>query len=202
MKIVKESIRFERGDPYGTLGIGSRVLIEKWAEEKLDGFWGRKIEGDKIYYYGNALMWEWDLMDSLPHYIKFGFIKGNVWAHHCRLKTLRGFPPIIGGDLDIENNIDLKSLEGGPEEIGGNLHLHNTGLTSLKGFPKRIGTDKGIEWNHSIQDEGSPRAGEIYVGKDPYFIGPKGLNIPPEDLEDELRKICQFSSLIFNPFFS
>ena len=69
----------------------------------------------------------------------------NVYIpQRTNIKSLKGLPEKISGDLEIGWQEYLQSLEGAPKKIGGNLSFHN--LKSYKGMPEEVGGDV-ILWN-------------------------------------------------------
>ena len=74
---------------------------------------------------------------------KFGKINGTFDCSNCKnLKSLEGGPIEVGGTFDCSNCKNLKSLEGGPIEVGGDFDCSNCyNLKSLEGSPKVVGRD-------------------------------------------------------------
>jgi len=79
-----------------------------------------------------------DQMDKLP--VKFKEVEGVFFCDGCSLKTLEGFPDIIGSWCEVSHN-DLTSLEGGPSEVGGSFSCAFNNLTTLEGGPDIVGGD-------------------------------------------------------------
>jgi hypothetical protein len=70
--------------------------------------------------------------------IRFGKVSGNFYCHNNQLTTLEGSPGEVGGGFDCSRN-PLKSLKGAPEIIRGNLYLYNSLLNyNLKSFLDEI----------------------------------------------------------------
>ena len=148
MKIVRESINFERGgDPKAAMGIGRRLMIEDWIEavnsheiySEYDAhsksnrnpenhIAGYHINDDLTIDvrtnsgFGDALIIRGQEMVELPEFIQFGRCDGNFYINVSRLKTMRGFPKIVTGHLCVNHN-QLTSLDYLPEEIGGGLYI-------------------------------------------------------------------------------
>ena len=69
---------------------------------------------------------------------KFGCISGNFDCSHCaNLKSLEGGPKEVGGRFYCFSCTSLTSLKGAPKEVGEDFDCsHCTSLTSLEGAPK------------------------------------------------------------------
>ena len=142
MKLVKESISFQRGiDPKETLGIGQKYLIEKWLEEmKIKDY---IIRDDMTIDVGAVELRDKGIV-MLPEYIKFNRV-GEFQIRRNKLISLRGSPEYVETFFVCDNN-QLTSLKYSPKECGyfsctGNL------LTSLEGCPKIVHNDFWCEDN-------------------------------------------------------
>lgn len=107
--------------------------------------------------------------------VKFREIKGSVWISNCMLETLIGLPEKIDGgiyltntrikdlkfcpktlgategDLVLQNNRNLVSLEGCPEKISGDFTLNDCHhITSLEHAPKEVGKTYKVEACNSL----------------------------------------------------
>ena len=68
--------------------------------------------------------------------IKFGKVVGNFDCSSNQLTSLKNSPKVVTRDFICDDNKELKSLVGGPEEVGGYQYIcDNTGISSLKGVP-------------------------------------------------------------------
>ena len=85
-------------------------------------------------------------------------IKGNFVVHSRKLKSIKGGPEEVGGDFDCRRCKSLKTLEGGPEEVGGNFYCSSCSLlTNLKGAPKEVGGYFDCNYCESLKTlEGAP----------------------------------------------
>lgn len=113
MKIVREYIEFERtNDPYYNMGIGKKAMIEKWLKD-----YG--INPDDYIIHDNL---EIDIINDLylvdkeltefPEFIKFNHVYGGFYAAGNNWKSLKGFPRIIEGDLQLSSPSHLSGLKG------------------------------------------------------------------------------------------
>lgn len=84
---------------------------------------------------GGAIYLSYPTMRKLP--VTFKEVKGDFIIGPCGLKTLAGFPQIVGGNFKVEGN-DLTSLQGGPTHVGKNYNVSNNKLTSLAGAPQHV----------------------------------------------------------------
>jgi len=119
------------------LNIGRLSLIKSWLEEHFI----RKYEINddfSIDIDDNINFQHIKIHGSLPEYIQFNVISGNLDACDCDLITLRGFPKMIKGYLWVEGN-KLKSLKFCPEYVQQNVSFENNPLSSLENGPVTIG---------------------------------------------------------------
>ena len=63
----------------------------------------------------------------------------NFDATNTKITDLNGGPKYVTGNYRVNHVGYLKSLEGGPTEVGGGFYFSQTGVKSLKGSPKRVG---------------------------------------------------------------
>lgn len=87
--------------------------------------------------------------------VTFNKINGNFTWHYGKLKSLKGFPKEVYGNLSIVNN-NITTLEGSPvEKVTGTFNCSNNKLKNLKGSPKECG--EFIAINCGLESlEGSP----------------------------------------------
>ncbi|MDD5649179.1 MAG: hypothetical protein PHF86_01995 [Candidatus Nanoarchaeia archaeon] len=157
MKIVKESINFERGlDPKESMNIGIKPKITDWlynyfivtSQATKQSYF--KINDDlTIDIYGFfATSWK----GNFPDYIQFNKIFTNknnngdfqIGAGN-KMNTLRGCPKIVEGNFDCTKN-NLKNLIGGPIIVEGTYYCGQNPLESLEGLAKEIGS--GLSCNN------------------------------------------------------
>jgi hypothetical protein len=123
MKLVKESISFQRGeDPKNTLGIGTRHLIEKWLNEM---HITRYIINDDmtIDIKFNVIIYKKNL-SLLPEYIQFNKIRDSFICRENQLTSLKGCPKIVGNVFSCSGN-QLTSLEGCPRVVKHHFICHS-----------------------------------------------------------------------------
>jgi hypothetical protein len=87
-------------------------------------------------------------MDELN--VEFGIVTGNFSAKSIKLKSLKGFPIQVTGNLDISRN-DLVDLEGCTPIVGGNFIANNNDLKTTKGFPQSVGGNVELQDNYIIE---------------------------------------------------
>lgn len=99
--------------------------------------------------------------------VKFREIKGSAWISNCMLETLIGFPEKIEGGIYLTNT-RIKDLKFCPKSLGeteGDLILQNNrNLVSLEGCPEKVSGDFTLSDCHSINslENGPKEAGKTY----------------------------------------
>jgi hypothetical protein len=73
-------------------------------------------------------------------------IGGNLDASDCRLESLEGFPKFVGGAVVLQRN-KLQSLKGLPETLYHDLRIDHNSLTDLNGISKYILGDLSMSAN-------------------------------------------------------
>lgn len=81
---------------------------------------------------------------EIPEILKDVSIEGALGLSNNNLRSLKNCPRKIAGLFSCTNNRGLRSLIGGPEEVG-YIDLHNCNLTSLEGFPKLIKSNSRVD---------------------------------------------------------
>lgn len=84
--------------------------------------------------------------------VKFKEIQGSVWICNCSLETLIGLPSSIDGSLCIINS-RIKNLRYAPKQLGedGDLVIQNNrNLISLEGCPEEV-MDFNLSDNHHLK---------------------------------------------------
>lgn len=85
----------------------------------------------KYIVYGDVDISNFNITE-LP--FSFKMVKGNFECNHGKFTTLKGFPEIIYGGLNLENN-DLENLDYFPKKIRGSyINLSNNKLTNIIGM--------------------------------------------------------------------
>lgn len=72
-------------------------------------------------------------MDLTEIPLKFNKVSGSFYCHDNQLKSLVGGPKEVGRNFDCYNN-QLTSLERSPIELGGSFYCYKNQLTSLEGY--------------------------------------------------------------------
>jgi hypothetical protein len=139
-KLISESLHnFKKKDnPLDSLGVGKRVLIENWLKKMrisdyviLDNL-TINVKDDVNLNFNNII--------QLPSFIKFNYISGSFYCHHCLLVNLNGMPNSVWGTFNCSFN-DLTNLEGCPQLIERHFICEFSKLTSLNGGPKEVKGD-------------------------------------------------------------
>jgi hypothetical protein len=102
-------------------------------------------------------------LKEIPEILNGVHIKGDFDVSFNVLKSLNNSPVKVDGAFKCMYNRNLKSLLGGPKEVG-NIIVHNCSLRDLNGFPK-IKKDNGhvdVSGNRLTSLVGLPK---IVVGK-------------------------------------
>jgi len=126
MKLVKESISFQRGvDPKNILGIGKRHLIEEWIKK-----WKDEAK-TKSYTINSDLSIDVDSfhifaveMGNFPEYIQFNRSENHFSIQRAGITTLRGCPVWVGGIFSYSENL-LTSLEFCPKYIENTFYCYD-----------------------------------------------------------------------------
>jgi hypothetical protein len=122
----------EESDPIRDMGIGTKVLIEKWIKKINNSRQVKKRNCDGIRNYEiingfinvNRFTALPDFCGDFPEYIKFGTIKGDFIISSCGLTTLRGCPHTVTGDFMCAYN-KLTSLKYAPKHVKGEFSCEN-----------------------------------------------------------------------------
>ena len=129
--------------------------------------------------------------------IKFGRVEGDFSVASCGLNSMEGFPVEITGYLQANGN-KFEDLKGCPQKIGGNLQLNNNlELKSLVGCPDEIEGNFNIESCRSLTSlEGSPRkvGGSMNCGG----TSIKSLKGAPEEIGAKVRSTSFSADSCFN----
>jgi hypothetical protein len=97
------------------------------------------------------------IQDSMIDWSSLYEVKGDVVIKNTKIKSLNGFHAEIAGDLDIENNKSLTSLEGLTATVERNFYCSENNLTSLKGCPEIVKEHFGCSDNKLKTLEGGPK---------------------------------------------
>jgi len=124
-KLISESLdkyNFEKkSDPLTSLGIGRKIMIEKWLE-KMKRSGNYTINDDYTIDAGNVDLDNRDLFE-FPDYIQFNKVTGWFDIRNSKLTSLRGCPEIVDNDFICSWNY-LTSLEGCPKLVKGKFICH------------------------------------------------------------------------------
>ena len=155
MKLVKESLSFERGQsPKISMGVGKIAQIRAWLDEM--GIVDYTINDDLTIDVDENVDLSLKDLIKFPEFIIFGNINGYFDCSINHLISLKGAPKSTKKGFYCSHN-DLTSLEGAPEIIGCSFNCSGNKLTSLQYSPKTIGSDFICSNNMLISLFGSPR---------------------------------------------
>lgn len=147
MKLVKEHIIFEKftedSDPIKDMGIGSRMLIQRWLDKYKNNIKNPIINNDLTIDAQYINFFEVKLK-FLPEYINFNYLSGDISFYNSGLINLRGFPKHVDGNIYLGCNKfkNLKHIPLGYYEKSF-VFFENNFLTSLEGCPKIVRRDFG-----------------------------------------------------------
>ena len=104
---------------------------------------------------GDIAIWSDDLIDKkFP--IKFGYVSGNFNCSNINVKTLEGCPIEVGRDFNCHSN-ELTSLEGCTQKVGGGFYCGHNQLISLEGCPQEVRGYFSCTYNKLTSLEGCPQ---------------------------------------------
>ena len=137
MKLVKESLSFERGQsPKASMGVGKIAQIKAWLDEMEVANY--TINDDFTIDVNKTVILQHRDLKEFPSFIKFGKIEEFFSCSHNRLTSLEGAPKSVKGDFYCYEN-QLTSLEGAPKSVRGCFDCSDNQLTSLEGSPESVG---------------------------------------------------------------
>jgi hypothetical protein len=152
-------------DPIKDMGIGRKLLIEKWLNEiKINDYKLTKKYSINVY---NSVFLDDENLSDFPEYITFNHIMGGFHIKNNNLNSLRGCPYSVSGSfISSNNNLTnlkngphivkevyaashnrLESLEGIAEIVGRSIYINNNNLKSLEYIPTIIKGDLDISEN-------------------------------------------------------
>ena len=89
--------------------------------------------------------------------LKFNVVYGDFLCFNNQLKTLEGGPKEVGGSFNCSDN-ELTSLVGAPIRVGGEFYCGHNKLVSLEGSPKEVGGNFNCNSNSQLKTlEGAPK---------------------------------------------
>lgn len=98
-----------------------------------------------------------ELVDSIGSIgVQFGKVK-DYTVKGTRLINLEGSPTECDGNVLINQNLRLKSLQGGPQIVNGNFNCSGNKLTNLEHFPAQIKGYINLAGNNLTSLEGAPK---------------------------------------------
>ena len=151
MKLVREILYEDHmnfteqdTDPIKDMGIGRKILIEKWLSEiKIDDY--KLTKKYSINVYNSVFLDDENLME-FPEYILFNHITGGFHIKNNNLNYLRGCPYSVSGSFIVSNN-NLKNLKDGPRIVKEVYAASKNSLETLEGIAEIIG--RGIYLNYN-----------------------------------------------------
>ena len=180
MKLVKESLSFERGQsPKFSMGVGKIAQINGWLDKMevknytINDDFTIDVDGDVNLCYKN--------LEKFPEFIKFGKIEGYFSCSNNYLYSLKGAPKTVGRGFGCYSN-RLTTLDGAPDTVGEDFNCSNNKLISLEGSTKSVGLGFYCAYNQLTSLDGAPES----IGGGFYCKG----NIKKFTRED-VQKVCQ-----------
>ena len=167
MKLVKESLSFERGQsPKTSMGVGRIVQIKKWLDHMRIEKENYTINDDHTIDIVNDVDLTYKELREFPEFIKFGkIIGGGFDIDHNYLTSLRGCPDIVQGYFSCQYN-NLTSLEGMPGSIRGYVFCeYNPGKFTEKDVRKYTVIKGILKESLSFERGQSPKA-SMGIGKE------------------------------------
>jgi len=195
MKLIQESIthNFSRGesDKLSTMSLGKKAFIIKWLNEY--DITNYEINEDlTIDVYDDVRLMARQIKE-FPEYINFNLVSGVFDISSNGIRNLRGCPKIIGEKFNAGYNF-LKTLEGGPQQVGTdwghNYDCNHNELISLKGAPEFVG--------HNFYCINNLLSSLEYA---PYYIG-GSFDARENDISlEEQRKFRKFNGVVRHIYF-
>lgn len=132
--------------------------------------------------------------EELPDGVTFGDYKGSFSVKGSNMKSFRGFPQKITGDLNL-SNCKFSSLDGCTQEIGGSFYCDSqkgeTSLINLEGGPQKVASTYDCHNNSLTSLVGAPKV--VPSGFDCSSNKLESLVGGPEEVGGEYR--CQNNEL-------
>jgi len=128
-------------------------------------------------------------LKEIPEILNGVHVKGDFDVSFNVLKSLNNSPVKVDGAFKCMYNRNLKSLLGGPKEVG-NIIVHNCSLRDLNGFPKikKANGHVDVSGNRLTSLVGLPK---IVVGKLSIYNNPglKTLTGCPEHIKGDFEAL-------------
>ena len=115
-KMDKKSVNFKRtGDSLEDMSLGMKARISQWLDMKdIEGY---RIKEDFTIDVAKDVNLVGQELDELPEFINFNKIWGGFYAGGNPWQSLKGFPKIIYGDLQINSISNIMD----PNDINPNI---------------------------------------------------------------------------------
>jgi hypothetical protein len=88
--------------------------------------------------------------------VKFGVVTGGFSCSDVNIKSLEGSPIEVGGDFKCSRN-PLTSLVGSPQKVNGGFYCTDTKIVDLVGSPRYVGRSFYAVDNNFSSFEGAPK---------------------------------------------
>jgi len=114
---IEESFNKTGGNKLNSLGIGKRMLIQKWIDEHITTPDDCTINNDLTISTTQDINFDHNLNGNLPEYIQFDKVSGYFSVSGNKMTSLRGCPKFVYSSFYCDDN-DLTTLEYGPSYVG------------------------------------------------------------------------------------
>jgi hypothetical protein len=131
--LVTESIR------------GKFVFLTKKDLNKLPN--GVSIDENGLYNSNFGVRVHESLIKNDELIVKFGRIGGDFNASNLFLRSMKGFPHTIDGNLIANNNV-FGQLEHFPQTVNGGINLRQCSIDTMEGLPKVVFGDLDMSVNN------------------------------------------------------
>jgi len=132
--------------------------------------------------------------EEFPEGVVFGDFKGSFNVSGSNLRSFRGFPQKITGDLNMRN-CKYSSLEGCPQEVGGSFYCDSQkgemSLVNLEGGPQKVASSYSCNNNSLTSLLGAPKRVSSFFDCSSNKL--ESLVGGPEEVDGQFR--CQSNEL-------
>jgi len=83
-------------------------------------------------------------------------IKSNPTKDWLDKMDIENYTINADGTVDVDGNVNITSLQGGPKQVGRGFYCNDNNLTSLQGAPERVGGEFSCNYNNLTSLQGGP----------------------------------------------
>ena len=164
----------------------SKDWIQKWINEHIKDN-TLKLNPDGSYDYVGSIDWGNRRLKEIP--LKFHKVSGSFFIHENNLTSLKNAPKEVGMHFACSQN-NLKTLKGCPTIVYGELDINNNQLTSLKYAPKKVGATLWCNHNKLQSLQGIPKEIDgnfyaLYQNSSKHFT------------KEDVQKVCNVKGKIY-----